>query len=190
MPIKNLLTRANSKCELCTAKGGLEVFEVTPSDGSADQCALVCENCRDQMQKLDKPDLHHWRCLGDAMWNEASAVKVLAWRLLDQLSDDAWARDQLEMIYLDEEEIKWAKSQGEPVAEGDIIHKDGNGAILSSGDAVTLIKDLNVKGAGFTAKRGTTVRNISLVPDNAGHIEGRIQGQQIVILTKFVKKAN
>jgi len=48
---------------------------------------------------------------------------------------------------------------------------------------------LNVKGAGFTAKRGTAVRNISLVPDTPGHIEGRVNGQQIVILTKFVKRS-
>ena len=51
-----------------------------------------------------------------------------------------------------------------------------------------LIKDLPVKGAGFTAKRGTAVRNISLVPDNETHIEGRVEGQRIVILTQFVKK--
>ena len=51
-----------------------------------------------------------------------------------------------------------------------------------------LIKDLPVKGAGFTAKRGTAVRGISLVQDNPEHIEGRVEGQRIVILTKFVKK--
>jgi protein PhnA len=38
--------------------------------------------------------------------------------------------------------------------------------------------------------RGTAVRGISLVPDNPEQIEGRVEGQQIVILTKFVKKAN
>ncbi|MCF8466543.1 MAG: alkylphosphonate utilization protein [Sneathiella sp.] len=69
-------------------------------------------------------------------------------------------------------------------------HLDSNGVALSSGDTVILIKDLNVKGAGFTAKRGTAVRSISLVPDNAAHIEGRVEGQQIVILTEFVKKTN
>ena len=68
------------------------------------------------------------------------------------------------------------------------MHKDSNGTVLANGDTVTLIKDLPVKGAGFTAKRGTAVRNISLVPDNAGHIEGRVEGQRIVILTQFVKK--
>jgi protein PhnA len=67
---------------------------------------------------------------------------------------------------------------------------DSNGTILEAGDSVTLIKDLNVKGANFTAKRGTVVRGIFLVADNPEHIEGKINGQQIVILTKFVKKSS
>ena len=59
---------------------------------------------------------------------------------------------------------------------------------LAQGDTVVLIKDLPVKGANFTAKRGTAVRGISLVLDNPAHIEGRVEGQRIVILTEFVKK--
>jgi protein PhnA len=46
-----------------------------------------------------------------------------------------------------------------------------------------------VKGANFTAKRGTAVRNIGLVPDNADQIEGRVEGQRIVILCQYVKKS-
>jgi protein PhnA len=69
-------------------------------------------------------------------------------------------------------------------------HIDSNGVVLQAGDTVVLVKDLDVKGAGFTAKRGTAVRGISLVADNPEHIEGRVNGQQIVILTKFVKKSN
>jgi len=69
------------------------------------------------------------------------------------------------------------------------VHKDANGATLEAGDSVVLIKDLNVKGANFVAKRGTAVRRITLVADNADHIEGKVEGQRIVILTKFVKKA-
>jgi len=85
--------------------------------------------------------------------------------------------------------LAWAQLSGEDEAEEDVVrHLDANGHQLAVGDTVTLIKDLNVKGAGFTAKRGTAVRNISLVPDNALHIEGRVNGQQIVILTEFVKK--
>jgi protein PhnA len=52
-----------------------------------------------------------------------------------------------------------------------------------------LIKDLNVKGANFTAKLGTAVKGISQVANNSEHIEGKVNGQQIVILTKFYKKA-
>jgi len=70
-----------------------------------------------------------------------------------------------------------------------VIHKDSNGNVLANGDTVTLIQDLNVKGAGFTAKRGTAVRRIRLVPDNANHIEGKVDGQHIVILTQYVKKS-
>ncbi len=43
---------------------------------------------------------------------------------------------------------------------------------LTAGDTVVIIKDLNVKGTSFTAKRGTAVSAISLVADNVEHIEG------------------
>jgi len=39
--------------------------------------------------------------------------------------------------------------------------KDSNGTILNDGDAVTLIKDLKVKGSSITLKRGTVVKNYS-----------------------------
>ena len=69
-------------------------------------------------------------------------------------------------------------------------NNDGGFIVTETGDTVTLIKDLNVKGANFTAKRGTAFRGILVVADNPEHFEGRVNGQQIVILTKFVKKAN
>ena len=62
------------------------------------------------------------------------------------------------------------------------------GAILETGDTVTLIKDLDVKGANFVAKRGTAVRGIALVAYNPEHIEGRVNGTRIVILTQYVRK--
>ena len=70
------------------------------------------------------------------------------------------------------------------------MHKDSNSEVLSAGDTVTLIKDLDIKGTSFKAKRGTAVRNISLVSSNEKHIEGRVDGTQIVILTKFAKRVN
>lgn len=116
------------------------------------------------------------------MWSEDPALQVCAARTLKRLDTD-WARDLSDQLYLDDETRAWADN----VAQ-DILHKDSNGVPLSAGDTVVLIKDLNVKGAGFTAKRGTAVHRISLVADNAAHIEGRVEGQRIVILTEFVKK--
>ena len=131
-------------------------------------------------------DTNHWRCLNESMWSQVPAVQVMAYRLLNKLNSEGWAQDALGMLFLDDTTMEWAQSGA---SESEIIHKDSNGNILSAGDTVTLIQDLNVKGANFTAKRGTAVRRIRLVHDNPEHIEGKVDGQQIVILTKFVKKS-
>ncbi|MDH5217920.1 MAG: alkylphosphonate utilization protein, partial [Gammaproteobacteria bacterium] len=116
---------------------------------------------------------------------------VVAWRMLTRLSSEGWPQELLDMLYLDDETLAWAAATGEGQSDGDaVVHRDSNGAVLAAGDTVTLIKDLDVKGANFTAKRGTAVRGISLVADNPEHIEGKVNGQQIVILTKFVKKSS
>ena len=187
---QDLLARSESKCELCAATENLVVYPVPPeSDDSADKSVLLCEICRDQIDNPDKVDVNHWRCLNDSMWNQVPAVQVMAWRMLTRLSADGWPQDLLDMLYLDDDTIAWAQATGEGVSDDDAVkHVDSNGVVLEAGDTVTLIKDLDVKGANFTAKRGTAVRGISLVADNAEHIEGRVNGQQIVILTKFVKK--
>jgi len=189
---KALHARSESKCELCGATETLGVYEVPPiSNGSVDECALICEACREQIENPEKVDIHHWRCLNDSMWSQVPAVQVMAWRMLKRLSTEGWPQDLLDMLYLDEGTQAWAEAKGEWKSDEDTVkHVDSNGAVLEAGDTVTLIKDLNVKGANFTAKRGTVVRGISLVEDNPEHIEGRVNGQQIVILTKFVKKAN
>jgi protein PhnA len=187
-----LISRSGSKCELCGSTDNLETYEVPPdSDGSVDQSILLCSTCQNQLDHPDQVEPNHWRCLNDSMWNQTPAVQVMAWRMLNRLREEGWPQDLLDMLYLDEETQRWAEATGEGLSDGDSIqHLDSNGAILEAGDTVTLIKDLNVKGANFTAKRGTAVRGISLVQDNPEHIEGRVNGQQIVILTKFVKKSN
>jgi len=193
MTIENELhKRASSKCELCTSPDNLSVFAVPASTGdSADQSILICQNCREQIEDPEKIEVNHWRCLNDSMWSQVQAVQVIAWRMLHRLRGEGWPQDLLDMLYLDDELLNWAKAGiDEKETQGtEIVHRDSNGTALTTGDAVTLIKDLTVKGANFTAKRGTTVRGISLVQDNPEHIEGRVNGQQIVILTKFVKKA-
>lgn len=192
MALENeLKTRANDVCEFCKGDAGLMVYDVPPNtDGSADNSVYVCQTCHSQLLDPALADGKHWSCLNDAMWSEVPAVQITAWRMLDNLKSQTWAADLLDMLYLDEENLKWAQSGAFAVDPDAIKHLDSNGAVLASGDTVTLIKDLNVKGTTFTAKRGTSVRRISLVPDNAEHIEGKVNGQQIVILTKFVKKSN
>lgn len=186
-----LKARSKGACELCGAATNLSVFAVPPAAAETeDMCALLCETCRGQVEGTAEMDVHHWHCLSESMWSEVPAVRILAWRILTKLQAEPWCRDLLDMLYLDEDTLAVAQALDKTGSVDDqAIHRDSNGAVLASGDTVTLIKDLNVKGAGFTAKRGTAVRNISLVADNPAQIEGRVNGQQIVILTEFVKKS-
>lgn len=188
---KELQVRSNSACELCGAKIGLEVYAVQPSDSSADKSILVCETCSTQINNPEKTVANHWRCLNESMWSTIPAVQVVAWRMLNRLKSEGWPQDLLDMLFLDETTLAWAQSGGEATAENDdsVKHIDSNGTVLQNGDTVVIIKDLDIKGSLFAAKRGTSVRNINLVWNNAEQIEGRVNGQEIVILTKYVKKA-
>ena len=185
-----LRSRSDNRCELCGSQISLTAWAIPPGAGdSADECVLLCQTCREQIEDKGKIDPNHWRCLNDSMWSQIPAVQVMAWRMLDRLRAEGWSQNLLDMLYLDDDTLAWAKSADDS-ADTDIpVHLDCNGAVLQSGDTVTLTKDLSVKGAGFTAKRGTAVRGISLVADDPGQIEGRVNGQRIVILTRFVKKS-
>ena len=188
---QDLMARADSKCELCGATENLSAYDIP---ACADDSVLVCDTCKGQIETPDTVDVHHWRCLTDSMWSTEPAVQIMAWRMLSRLSSagEGWAQEQLEMLYLEDDVL--AKAQADSGSKDDdddldVKHIDSNGVLIEAGDTIVLIKDLNVKGTSFTAKRGTAVRNISLVQDNADQIEGRVNGQQIVILTKFVKKS-
>ncbi|WP_299565780.1 alkylphosphonate utilization protein [uncultured Sulfitobacter sp.] len=162
-------------CSLCTTDAPLA--EIPVPGGPADATVTICAACADPDTPAD-----HFRPLASTMWSEDPALQVYAARTLKRLDTD-WSRDLLDQLYLDDETQAWADNVAAPTG-----HKDSNGVPLNQGDTVVLIKDLTVKGAGFTAKRGTAVHRISLVPDNDAHIEGRVEGQRIVILTEFVKK--
>ncbi len=188
---KDLLVRSGSKCELCGAEHELTSFEVTPiqNNGRVDDFIQVCGNCKGQIENPETIVANHWRCLNDSMWSETPSVQVMAWRMLQRLKPEGWPQDLLDMLYLEEDTLNWAKATGEGEdKEVEDFHKDCNGVRLEHGDSVVLIKDLNVKGGGFTAKRGAAVRNIKLVHDNPEHIEGKVEGQTIVIITQYVKK--
>ncbi len=188
---QTLLDRSNSCCELCGSDTALSVFDVPPvTVVDADHAILLCSKCREQIEDADKVDSNHWRCLNDSMWSQIPAVQVMAWRMLNQLASEGWPQDLLDMLYLDDEVLAWAKAGLAEESSTDVAPTlDSNGAVLQAGDTVTLIKDLDVKGAGFTAKRGTAVRNISLT-DNPEQIEGRVNGVRIVLLTCYLKKSS
>jgi protein PhnA len=67
------------------------------------------------------------------------------------------------------------------------VAKDSNCAELFDGDAVTVIKDLKVKGSSMVIKRGTKVKSIRLT-DNPEEVDCKIEGSSIVLKTCFLKK--
>jgi protein PhnA len=185
---EKLLARSGSVCELCGSPEELSVYEVTPSDGSAEQSILICGICKEALENPENRDINHWRCLGDSMWSPIPVVQVIAYRTLKSIAQEEWSQDLLDMLYLEEDVKAWADAESQSGDDGRAPTLDSNGSPLQSGDTVTIIKDLEVKGAGFTAKRGTAVRNIALT-DNPEQIEGRVNGVRIVLLSKYLKKA-
>ena len=188
--LQELQDRSGNQCELCASKDDLSIYEVPPiSTGGVDGSLLACSTCIEQIENPETTDANHWRCLNDSMWSEFRAVKVVAWRMLHRVKKDGWSQDLLDMLYLEDEDVRFAEATGEHLDESEkIIHRDVNGAILQAGDNVVLIKDLKVKGSSMVAKQGTAVRRISLDPENAKYIEGKVEGTQIVIITDYVKK--
>ena len=186
---QELFQRSNSQCELCTSNEDLQVFEVADSPKDAENHILICANCKEQIEDPEKTEANHWRCLNDSMWSPVPAVQVMAWRMLNQLKAEGWPQDLLDMMYMEDDVKEWATANQAPDPSAKtVVHRDSNGVILEAGDNVVLIKDLKVKGSSMVAKQGTAVRRISLDHENEEYIEGRVDGQQIVIITKYVKK--
>lgn len=189
---QTLMQRSDSKCELCRNSEQLAVYSLPESPVSENEAALLlCITCRNHLADNDALDQSskHWHCLKDSMWSPIPAIQVLSYRLLHRLQEEPWAQDALDMLYLEDDIKAWGDAGLAEQTDNTPPTFDSNGAILSAGDTVTLIKDLDVKGANFTAKRGTAVRNISLT-DNPAHIEGRVNGTRIVLLSQFLKKSN
>lgn len=181
--MSNLLERAAGKCELCGQAAALEAHAIPASGFSQEERSIaICQICLEHLEQPNALDATHWEGLQDAAWSPYPAVQAASYRILQQLSaQQPWAANLKDMIFLDD---AWQPDE----AAIPLLHTDSNGNILQNGDSVTLIQDLNVKGATFTAKRGTAVRRIRLVQDNPEQIEGKVNEQMIVILTKYVKK--
>jgi protein PhnA len=184
---RKLKDRSGSVCEISGTEHDLVVYVLPPTnERTVENSVLIAKHLKDQIENPETTDEKDWRGLSESMWSEHLPVQIVSWRMLARLKNT----DLLDMMYLDEEALEWAKAtgEGEEEDENKLVHKDSNGVTLLDGDSVVLIKDLDVKGATFTAKRGAAVHNIKLVWDDANLIEGRVENQNIYILTQYVKK--
>lgn len=178
-----LKSRNQGLCELCNTETASVEYTVSPKndDSIANQVAL-CTVCSKELNNTEAG--FYWRCTEGSIWSAEPSVQALSYRIAYGLKDEAWAAELLSSVDLDENTVQWALSAYEKAA----LHQDAFGNLLSNGDNVVLTQALNVKGTNFTASKGTVVKKIKLVHDNPEHIEGKINEQTIVILTKFVKK--
>lgn len=84
--------------------------------------------------------------------------------------------------------ISAAQAATKSVAEETVEVRDSVGNLLADGDSVTLIKDLTVKGANQTLRRGTVIKSIRLTGD-AQEIDCRYEGiKGLVLRAEFVRK--
>ena len=127
--IDQLKDRANNACELCKSTDKLKVYVLPPSTSeSMDTSVLVCDTCASQIENHESMDVNHWRCLNDSMWSEHLPVQILSWRLLNLIKSEGWPQDLLDMMYLDEESLAFAKSVLQDLNAPK--HLDSNGNIL------------------------------------------------------------
>lgn len=185
---QDLRDRSDNKCELCAGSNDLNIFNIPDSPAEADPSIFICSTCKEQIENPEKREPNHWRCLNDSMWSTVPAVQVMAYRMLYRLKAEGWPQDLLDMMYMEEDTKAWAKASLPAENTSGLVHRDSNGAVLESGDSVVLIKDLKVKGSSMVAKQGTAVRRISLDHENEKYIEGKVSGQQIVLITDYVRK--
>ena len=109
---KELARRAKSKCELTGASGvALHIFEVPPAPSEPDisRCLMISEDAVDQINKPSLINPDEWRNLGELIWSETPAVRIMACRILTHIAkEENWAQDILDEAYLDEELLEEA----------------------------------------------------------------------------------
>ncbi len=122
------------------------------------------------------PDSDGWFLYGHSEPDAAPSLEL--WNMSEEDAKDIAQNDW----GVSQSDWNVADSNDKPEA------RDYNGTVLQDGDTVTLIKDLDVKGAGVTLKRGTTVKNITLT-DDPELIDCRTKEVKgLVLKTCFVKK--
>ncbi len=183
--LEKLKERSGGLCELCSKTEATIAYVVSPKkDDVVENQVALCNDCLQNIDATDKS--FYWRVVEGSIWNPEPSVQALSYRMLQNYKDEDWASGVLSMVDLDEDVIQWGMSGLEIAA----VHIDAFGNVLENGDTVVLTQALDVKGTSFSAPKGTVVKRIRLVYDNHEQIEGKINEQMIVILTKYVKKNN
>jgi protein PhnA len=97
--------------------------------------------------------------------------------------DDSFVYDEASGEWISAADAKAQATDAEQ-----LVVRDAVGNALADGDQVTLIKDLTVKGAGQTLKRGTLIKSIRLTGD-AQEIDCKYDGiKGLVLRAEFVRK--
>jgi protein PhnA len=181
---KELNERCQGNCEICSSAPAVNEYTVTPKKGtSVNDNVALCGNCNSALEKADYAALK--ASAEGSIWNPVAPIQALSYRIIQGASGEDEAVSAASSAGMDEEIIQWGASAFIQAP----VHKDAFGNVLENGDNVVLTQALDVKGTNFTASKGTVVKKIKLVSDNHEHIEGKINEQSIVILTKFVKKS-
>jgi protein PhnA len=168
------------------ANEALVLFNQTVSDGDVDTdekqvAAHAASLSPDRAQRL----LEQLRAL--ATDPNLCSLDELGTEANRWFGDAEEARAWLQMIYAAvEAEVERQGPKG-TTPDGD-QPRDSNGALLSEGDSVIVIKDLKVKGGSSDLKRGTLIKKIHLIGDPQ-NIECRVDGSTLVLKTMFLRKA-
>lgn len=135
-----LLQRSENNCEPCRMGDGVKLYEVLPQKSrSEENCIIACTTCRAQIEKKAELNNSHWQCLTESMWSEVPGIQLVAWRMLNRFRSESWASDNLDMLYLDDKKLAWARALGDHDNDSRMeLHKDSNGTVLQTGDTVVL----------------------------------------------------
>ena len=180
---KVLTERSFGNCEICGQNTATIGYLVAPrTEDVAENKVALCEACHQHLS--DNSGEYYRSFVEGSIWNPEASVQALSFRILKKYENENWAASVLSSVDLEESIVSWATDVPDPTA----VHKDAFGNVLEAGDSVVLTQALDVKGTNFTASKGTVVKRIRLIQDNIEQIEGKINEQSIVILTKYTKK--
>lgn len=101
---------------------------------------------------------------------------------------------QSEYVYQDQQQLICPECGFEcnphEAIEDELVVKDANGAALVSGDKVTVIKDLKIKGSSQVIKIGTKAIIKHILDKKDHELDCKVDGAgEMMVTAKFVKKA-